>query len=45
MITEDSDMIESMMDGKKYMASTYATTLRRTLMRGRCFTLTSSALY
>lgn len=35
MITEDSDMVESMMDGKKYMASAYATTLRRTLMRGK----------
>ncbi|KNX49943.2 phospholipase D [Cryptococcus deuterogattii R265] len=33
LVIEDSDMIESMMDGKKYMASTYATTLRRTLMR------------
>ncbi|WVQ89447.1 hypothetical protein IAS59_003207 [Cryptococcus gattii] len=33
LVIEDSDMVESMMDGKKYMASTYATTLRRTLMR------------
>ncbi|WWD04171.1 hypothetical protein V865_002237 [Kwoniella europaea PYCC6329] len=32
-VIEDSDMVESMMDGKKYMASNYATTLRRTLMR------------
>ncbi|OWZ44706.1 phospholipase D [Cryptococcus neoformans c45] len=33
LVIEDSDMVESMMDGKKYMASAYATTLRRTLMR------------
>lgn len=45
MITEDSDMVESMMDGKKYMASAYATTLRRTLMRGKSFTLTFSGPY
>ncbi|OCF77820.1 phospholipase D [Kwoniella mangroviensis CBS 8886] len=32
-VIEDSDMVESMMDGKKYMASNYATTLRRNLMR------------
>ncbi|WWC93003.1 uncharacterized protein L201_007967 [Kwoniella dendrophila CBS 6074] len=32
-LIEDSDMIESTMDGKKYMASNYATTLRRSLMR------------
>ncbi|WVF68604.1 hypothetical protein IAT40_003374 [Kwoniella sp. CBS 6097] len=32
-VIEDSDMVESKMDGKKYMAGAYATTLRRTLMR------------
>ncbi|WWD20129.1 hypothetical protein CI109_104605 [Kwoniella shandongensis] len=32
-VIEDGEMVESMMDGKKYMASAYATTLRRTLMR------------
>ena len=33
-VMEDQDMVESMMDGKKYMASRLATTWRRTLMRG-----------
>nr|ODN91177.1 phospholipase D [Cryptococcus depauperatus CBS 7841] len=33
LVIEDSDMVESVMDGKKYMASRYATTLRRSLMR------------
>ncbi|WVQ75129.1 hypothetical protein IAR50_004738 [Cryptococcus sp. DSM 104548] len=32
-VIEDSTMVESVMDGKKYMASAYATTLRRSLMR------------
>ncbi|KAL7424937.1 hypothetical protein Q5752_000624 [Cryptotrichosporon argae] len=32
-VIEDGDMVESMMDGKKYMASRLATTWRRTLMR------------
>ncbi|ODO00720.1 phospholipase D [Cryptococcus wingfieldii CBS 7118] len=32
-VIEDSTMVESLMDGKKYMASAYATTLRRSLMR------------
>ncbi|ORX37927.1 hypothetical protein BD324DRAFT_623854 [Kockovaella imperatae] len=32
-VIEDQDMVESMMDGKKYMASRVATTWRRTLMR------------
>jgi phospholipase D1/2 len=31
---EDADLVESVMDGKKYMASRLATTWRRTLMRG-----------
>jgi phospholipase D1/2 len=34
-LTEDDDMVESVMDGKKYMASRLATTWRRTLMRGK----------
>ena len=34
-LIEDQDMVESMMDGKKYMASRLATTWRRTLMRGK----------
>ena len=33
-LIEDQDMVESMMDGKKYMASRLATTWRRQLMRG-----------
>lgn len=33
-LMEDQDMVESTMDGKKYMASRLATTWRRTLMRG-----------
>ena len=33
-LMEDQDMVESVMDGKKYMASRLATTWRRTLMRG-----------
>lgn len=32
---EDDDYVESVMDGKKYMASRLATTWRRTLMRGK----------
>ncbi|KAI9633008.1 uncharacterized protein MKK02DRAFT_40389 [Dioszegia hungarica] len=32
-LMEDSDMVESVMDGKKYMASRLATSWRRTLMR------------
>ncbi|WVQ79396.1 hypothetical protein IAT38_001493 [Cryptococcus sp. DSM 104549] len=32
-VIEDTDMVESTMDGKKYLASKYATTLRRSLMR------------
>jgi phosphatidylserine/phosphatidylglycerophosphate/cardiolipin synthase-like enzyme len=34
-VIEDQDMVESVMDGKKYMASRLATTWRRTLMRGK----------
>ena len=34
LLMEDQDMVESVMDGKKYMASRLATTWRRTLMRG-----------
>lgn len=34
-LIEDSEMIESVMDGKKYMASKLATSWRRTLMRGK----------
>ena len=37
-LIEDQDMVESTMDGKKYMASRFATTWRRKLMRGRCLT-------
>ena len=33
-VIEDSDMVESVMDGKKYMASRLASSWRRTLMRG-----------
>ena len=33
-LVEDADMVESKMDGKKYMASRVATTWRRNLMRG-----------
>lgn len=36
-LMEDSDMVESVMDGKKYMASRLATSWRRTLMRGELF--------
>jgi phospholipase D1/2 len=36
MPVEDDDFVESVMDGKKYMASRLATTWRRTLMRGTC---------
>lgn len=33
-VIEDMDLVESQMDGKKYMASRLATQWRRTLMRG-----------
>lgn len=33
-VIEDFDMVESTMDGEKYMASRLATMWRRTLMRG-----------
>jgi phospholipase D1/2 len=33
-VIEDAEMVESRMDGKKYMASKLATMWRRTLMRG-----------
>jgi phospholipase D1/2 len=35
LLMEDADLVESVMDGKKYMASRLATTWRRTLMRGK----------
>jgi len=35
LLMEDEDLVESVMDGKKYMASRLATTWRRTLMRGK----------
>jgi phospholipase D1/2 len=33
-VIEDDDMIESTMDGKKYLASRFAATWRRALMKG-----------
>jgi phospholipase D1/2 len=36
-LIEDSEMVESVMDGKKYMASKLATSWRRQLMRGEPF--------
>jgi phospholipase D1/2 len=37
---EDTDMIESRMDGQPYMASRFAATLRRKLFRGELARLT-----
>ena len=34
LVIEDEDMLESTMDGKPYMASRFAATLRRKLYRG-----------
>jgi phospholipase D1/2 len=34
LVVEDTDLIETTMDGQKYMASRFAATLRRQLWRG-----------
>lgn len=34
LVIEDDDMVESTMDGRPFMASRFATTLRRKLFRG-----------
>ena len=34
LVVEDDDMVSSTMDGRPYMASRFATTLRRKIFRG-----------
>lgn len=34
LVVEDEDLIETVMDGQKYMAGRFAATLRRKLYRG-----------
>lgn len=43
-LIEDNEMVESVMDGKKYMASKLATSWRRTLMRGTSYSSLSLSL-
>lgn len=42
-VVEDSDMIESTMDGKPYQVARFAATLRRSLFKGRSFLMASGA--